>query len=99
MSQIIVKYDIYQSSKCVIATGSQPAASVTYLIKKKNPILSTYYFKPFEWKKEGCIYDSVKYEFEGLFPNTLPGFITQDQGNISFSIQTNILAFIGVYDI
>jgi len=48
---------------------------VTYLIKKKNPILSTYYFNPFKWQTEGCIYDYVQYEFEGIPPNTLPGFI------------------------
>jgi hypothetical protein len=30
MSQIIIRYDLYQSSKCGVAPGTQPASSVTY---------------------------------------------------------------------
>jgi hypothetical protein len=41
----------------------------------------------------------MDYQFEGVFPSTLPGFIVQNQGNLSFSIATNNLALIGIYDI
>jgi hypothetical protein len=30
MSQIIINYDVYQSSKCGITPGTQPASSITY---------------------------------------------------------------------
>jgi hypothetical protein len=99
MSQIIIRYDLYQSSKCGITPGTQPASSVTYQIKRKNPILSTYFFTPFEWTTDGCLYDRMDYHFEGVFPSTLPGFLVQTQGNLSFSIQTTNLGLIGTYDI
>ena len=60
---------------------------------------STYFFEPFEWTSDGCIYDYIDYQFEGVFSSTLPGFIVPNHGNLSFSLTTTNLEFIGIYDI
>jgi hypothetical protein len=61
--------------------------------------MSTYFFTPFQWTTDGCIYDRLDYQFEGVLPYSLPDFIGPNLGNLSFSIMTNNLQLIGLYDI
>ena len=80
---------MFQSSKCRIDPGQQSQSHLTYFINRKQPGQKRFYFKPFVWQSEGCIYDTIRYSFETQNPTEdLPVFVTQDQANISISVKS-----------